>query len=119
MNDLLVHPPVIVRNEPPQVIHHDDSEEIRRLQAIIRDLEDEIAHLKAELLRKPMVEYREIRAPPAKVEARTEVIYEKDPFLIEQNARLSKELEDALVGSCEHRIKNKMPSLTWLTRSER
>lgn len=57
--------------------------------------------LKAELARKPQVQYLE--KPEPKVvrvaeENLKEVVYEKDPYLIEQNARLSRELQLALVG---------------------
>lgn len=96
---MLVQPPVVVHHEaPPAVIHRDDEPELARLRGVIRDLEDELNLLKAELARKPIVEYKEIKPPVlAAPEVRTEVVYEKDPFLIEQNARLSKELEEALV----------------------
>lgn len=68
----------------------------------------EIRMLRTELSKKPAVEFKEMPAPHivrVAEENLKEIRYEKDPYLIEQNARLSRELEDALV-------------ITWLT-SER
>lgn len=56
--------------------------------------------LRAELARKPQIQYLEKPEPKLvriAEENHKEIIYEKDPYLIEQNARLSKELQAALV----------------------
>lgn len=59
--------------------------------------------LKAELAKKPQIQYLE-RPEPQTVriaeENQKEIKYEKDPYLIEQNARLSRELQNALVDPC-------------------
>lgn len=56
--------------------------------------------LKAELAKKPQVQYLE-KPEPQTVriadENLKEIKYEKDPYLIEQNAKLSRELQNALV----------------------
>lgn len=83
-----------------------------RLRKIIQEREEEIRFLRAELARKPQVEY--VEKPEPKMirmaeETQREIRYEKDPYLIEQNARLSRELQNALVGYCslERRTKCK------------
>ena len=72
---------------------------IYKLRSTIADRETEISDLRNELRRRQTVDV--VREPPKVVRVTEpnlkEVRYEKDPYLIEQNARLSKELEQALV----------------------
>lgn len=73
---------------------------ISKLRRSIEDKDTEIMMLKAELARKPQVQYLEKPEPKlvrVAEENQKEIIYEKDPYLIEQNARLSRELQKALV----------------------
>jgi hypothetical protein len=72
---------------------------IHKLRSTIADRETEISDLRNELRRRQTVDV--VREPPKVVRVTEpnlkEVRYEKDPYLIEQNARLSKELEQALL----------------------
>lgn len=84
----------------PQTVVDDDA--LRKLKLKLQDLMDELEHKDRiiEQLRKRLSELEfvqdapkvhRIKEPPLK-----EIRYEKDPYLIEQNQRLTKELEEAL-----------------------
>lgn len=102
INQLLCQSPVITGQQFYSPAN--DSEEkdalISKLRTTVGDMDTEIRMLRADLAKKPAVEFREIPAPKVvrvTEENLKEIRYEKDPYLIEQNARLSKELDDALV----------------------
>ena len=67
----------------------------------LRRLEEEIRRLQEELRRRPSPSLEIVREAPQVVRISEppvkEIRYEKDPYLVEQNRRLGKELEDALV----------------------
>lgn len=117
MNQLLTQTPVITGQHfysAPQDTGEKDAI-IDKLRSTVGDMDTEIRMLKADLARKPVVEFKEIPAPKVvrvAEENLKEIRYEKDPYLIEQNARLSKELEDALVDLLVTRPKSKTLSET-------
>jgi plasmid stabilization system protein ParE len=99
INQLLSMPPVqTVVHERPSTDDRDLL--IARLRKQVEEKDSEILYLRAELAKKPAVQFLE--KPEPKVvriaeETHKEIRYEKDPYLIEQNARLSRDLEVALV----------------------
>lgn len=87
-----------------QTLQYDNNGEkdilIGRLRSTVTEMDTEIRMLRAELAKSPAVEFKEIAAPRVvrvAEENLKEIRYEKDPYLIAQNARLSKELDEALV----------------------
>ena len=95
INQLLASP-----SPPPQTIYQTDDDLVNRLKSALSDRDREINYLRNELMNKKNT--FEIAAEPPQVVRLAEpnlkeVRYEKDPYLTEQNLRLSKELEAALL----------------------
>ena len=87
--------------EPQRQNYPDDRDDlIHKLRSTIGDKDTEIMTLMSELRKRHTIE--QVVAEQPKIIRVTEpnikeIRYEKDPYLIEQNARLSRELEYALV----------------------
>ena len=102
INLLLTQPPVVNTQTVYQDRPSTDEKDIliSKLRRIIEDKDSEIMNLRAEFARKHQVQFLEKPEPKlvrVSEENHKEIRYEKDPYLIEQNARLSRELENALV----------------------
>lgn len=101
MNQLMVQPQSSAQNfytTRTEGVEEKDAE-ISKLRTTISDRENEIFSLRTEMKKRPTVEI--VQEPPKVVRINEpnmrEIRYEKDPYLIEQNARLSRELEQTLI----------------------
>ncbi len=101
INSLLQQPTPMVRtaNTTFQHVYDDRDDLIKQLRDTIADRETEIMTLTSELRKRQTVDYVMPETKVIRIQEPNmkEIRYEKDPYLIEQNARLSRELELALV----------------------